>query len=119
MEAARNLAELGFDHVKAVTGVDYPQENKIDLVYHVSSYEKPELARIILEIRTSLNRVDPRVSSLSGVWPSAEYSERETADLMGVVFEGLRVSGRFLLPESFQGSPLRKDFKIKTEGIDA
>ena len=110
---------MGFDHVKAVTGVDYPQENRINLIYHVSSYGNAELARIILEIRVSLDRSDPKVRTLSDVWPSAEYLERETADLMAVAFEGLDVTGRFLLPESFQGAPLRKDFKIKTEGIDA
>jgi NADH-quinone oxidoreductase subunit C len=120
VETARRLKMSGFDHVKAVTGVDHPEENRIDMVYHVSSYENLELAKILLEIRTSLNRGDPRINSLVEVWPSAEYLERETSDLMGVIFEGQPSKGRLFLLDSFEGGPpLRKDFKIRTEGIDA
>jgi NADH-quinone oxidoreductase subunit C len=118
-ETARKLRDLGFDHVKSVTGVDFPEENRIDLLYHISAFEDLELAKAIVEVRTSLNRSEPKVQSLVDIWPSAEYSERETSDLFGVVFEG-QPSGRLLLPDSYVGlPPLRKDLKIKTEGIDA
>lgn len=111
---------MGFDHVKAVTGVDYLQENKMDVVYHASSYEDLELARFFVEVKASVNRSEPKLPTLTSVWPSAEYHERETTDLLGIVFEGHRAVGRLMLPENFEGGPpLRKDFKIKTEGIDA
>lgn len=120
VEAAQKLRDLGFDHVKSVTGIDYPEENRIDVLYHVSAYEDLKLAKVILELRTSLDRSDPKIQSLLSVWPSAEYLERETSDLLGVNFEGQSASGKLMLPESFVGlPPLRKDFKIKTEGIDA
>lgn len=116
---ARKLRSLGFDHVKAVTGIDFIEANKIDVVYHISSFTDPEIAKVILVLRTTLNRSEPKISSVSEVWPSAEYSEKETSELMGITFKGLIMDRRFMLPEDFQGTPLRKDFKIKTEGIDA
>ncbi len=116
---SEKLRDLGFDHVKAVTGIDFPEEQKITVVYHVSSFEDAELAKFLLELRTHLNRLEPKISSLVSIWPSVEYLERETSDLMGITFEGQPPSGRLFLLEDFEGAPLRKDFKIKTEGIDA
>jgi len=111
---------MGFDHVKSVTGIDFPEEKKIDVVYHVSSFEDAELAQFILELKTSVDRLDPRIKSLIGVWPSAEFPERETTDLMGVTFDGQPEKERLMLMDNFEGGPpLRKDFKLKTEGIDA
>ena len=120
MEIAQKLNSIGFDHVKSVTGVDYPEEKKIDIVYHVSAFENTELAKFILELKTSVDRFDPRIKSLIKIWPSAEYPERETTDLMGVTFDGQPQKERLMLLENFEGGPpLRKDFKLKTEGIDA
>lgn len=78
-----------------------------------------ELAKVIFEIRTSLDRQDPKIPSVTEIWPSAEYPERETLDLIGVTFDGLPRKERLFLMENFEGFPLRKDFKLKTEGIDA
>ena len=111
---------MGFDHVKSVTAVDLPQETRIEVVYHISSFLNGELAKVIFELRTSLDRQDPKIASVVGIWPSAEYPERETLDLMGVTFEGLPQKDRLFLMDNFEGGPpLRKDFKLKTEGIDA
>jgi NADH-quinone oxidoreductase subunit C len=120
VEIAQKLNSMGFDHVKSVTGIDFPEEKKIDVVYHVSSFEDAELAQFILELKTSVDRLDPRIKSLIGVWPSAEFPERETTDLMGVTFDGQPEKERLMLMDNFEGGPpLRKDFKLKTEGIDA
>lgn len=120
LEVARKLDSLGFDHVKSVTAIDLPQEMKIDIVYHISSFLEVELAKVIFELRTSLNRLDPKVASVIDIWPSAEYPERETLDLMGVTFEGMPEKERLFLMDNFEGGPpLRKDFKLKVEGIDA
>ncbi len=120
VEIAQKINSLGFDHVKSLTAIDLPQENKIDMVYHISSFLDSELAKIVLEIRTTLDRQEPKVHTLIDIWPSAEYPERETLDLVGVTFEGMPQKERLFLPENFEGGPpLRKDFKIKTEGIDA
>ena len=118
-DVARKLSEIGFDHVKSVTGVDYPDKNLMEVVYHISSY-KPELAKVIVKVKTTVPRDNPIVSSLVDIWPSAEYLERETYDLLGIVFEGHPKLKRLLLPEELEGKhPLRKDFVIKEEGIEA
>jgi len=120
LEVAHKLDSMGFDHVKSVTAVDLPQETKIDIIYHISSFLNAELAKVIFELRTSLDRQDPKIASVIDIWPSAEYPERETLDLMGVTFEGAPPKERLFLMDNFEGGPpLRKDFKLKTEGIGA
>ncbi len=120
LEVANKLDSIGFDHVKSVTAIDLPQEKKIDIVYHISSFLNAELVTFIFELRASIDRQDPKIASVIDIWPSAEYPERETLDLMGVTFEGLPLKGRLFLMDNFEGGPpLRKDFKLKTEGIDA
>lgn len=119
-EVASKLNHMGFDHVKVVTGTDYPIEKKIELVYHVSSYANIDLAKVIIALKILLDKSNPRVKSLVKIWPSAEYLERETYDLVGVIFEDHPKLERLLLPSDWdQIPPLWKDFKIKTEGIDA
>jgi len=120
LEAAKKLKESGFDHVKSVTGLDYPDEGEIEVVYHVSSYTKPELTKVIVALKARVKRDSPKLTSLYGIWPSSAYLESETYDLMGVEFEGNPKQRRLLLPEDYEGiPPLRKDFKIPVEGVDA
>lgn len=120
LEIVQKLNSIGFDHVKSITAVDLPQESKIDIVYHISSFLDLEIAKIILELQTSIDRQNPQIASIIGIWPSAEFPERETLDLMGVTFIGLKQKERLFLMDNFEGGPpLRKDFKLKTEGIDA
>jgi len=118
VEVATKLKEIGFDHVKSVTGIDRPTKEEIEVVYHVSSYEG-EVGGLIVVLRTSTKRTDPRVPSLTEVWASAEYLERETYDMLGVIFEGHpRMERLLLLPDEFEGIyPLRKDFKVPEEGL--
>ena len=120
IEVAEKLKKSGFDHVKSVTGTDYPQEDKMAVVYHVSSFGNHDFSRVIITLKSSIERSDPKHPSLISVWPSAEYLERETCEMLGISFEGHPKLGRLLLPEGFEGlPPLRKDFEIKTEGIEA
>jgi NADH-quinone oxidoreductase subunit C len=119
-EVAQKLYTIGFDHVKSVTGIDYPLENKIELIYHVSAHDNLELSKIILELKTSVDRADARIKTVTETWPSAEYPERETAEFLGVTFEGLPDKGRLMLLDNFEGGPpLRRDFILKTEGTEA
>ena len=119
VEVAKRVKSLGFDHVKSVTAIDYSKE-RFEVVYHASSYSNPDLARFFLVLRTDLPYDDPKCPSLLEVWPSVLYLEHEQYDLMGVEFEGHPRKERRLLPEDYEGiPPLRKEFKIKTEGINA
>uniref|UniRef100_A0A7J3ZLZ0 NADH-quinone oxidoreductase subunit C n=1 Tax=Fervidicoccus fontis TaxID=683846 RepID=A0A7J3ZLZ0_9CREN len=120
VNVARELKELGYTHVVSITAIDYPQENKIVLVVHASLYEASDDRPKVVEIRTELNRESPVAPTLTGVWPSAEFQEREAYDHFGIVFDGHPDLRRvLLLEEDFKGVyPLRKDFVVPEEGIE-
>jgi NADH-quinone oxidoreductase subunit C len=120
LEVAKKLIGLGFDHVKGVCGVDYPNSSKIEVIYYISSYSSKDYEKIIIELRISLPRDNPTTLSLTSVWPSCEYSERETYEMLGIKFEGHPRLKLLLLPEEFEGVyPLRKEYMIPEEGIEA
>ncbi|QKQ99494.1 NADH-quinone oxidoreductase subunit C [Metallosphaera tengchongensis] len=117
VETAKALKEIGFDHVKSVTGTDYPDQSRIQLVYHVSSYDI-QLSRVIVALKTWTSYKEMSVPSLLPVWGSVWTGERETYEMLGVTFEGNPDMRRLFLPEDFEGVyPLRKSFKIRTEGL--
>jgi NADH-quinone oxidoreductase subunit C len=105
---------LGFDHAESVAGTDYPKEDQIEVVYHLGSYSREDLAGQVLSIATRTNRDDARLPTLINVYKSVEYHERETFEMLGVYFEGHPRNERFLLPEDWADiPPLRKEFRIK------
>lgn len=105
---------FGFDHAESVSGTDYPKDNQIEVVYHIGSYSVKELIPKILALSTRTNRDEPRLPSLISIFPSVEYHERETYEMIGAYFEGHPRMERFLLPEDWADiPPLRKDFRIK------
>ncbi len=104
----------GFDHVTSVAGTDYPDKNLMTIIYHLSTYAKPENRRLILSVSASLPRQDLTVPSLVSIWPSAENHERETHEMLGITFQGHPNSNLLLLPEDWADiPPLRKDFKLR------
>ncbi|MEM3488405.1 MAG: NADH-quinone oxidoreductase subunit C [Nitrososphaerota archaeon] len=116
IRAAKLLRERGFDHVKGVTGVDLsalkPPENAFEVMYHLGSYTVPELGSIVLTISTKIPRDNPELPSLTSIWPSCEYHERETYEMFGIIFTGHPNLRRLLLPEWWSDiPPLRKDYK--------
>jgi NADH-quinone oxidoreductase subunit C len=116
--AATKLKELGFDHVKSVTAVDYPKESKIRVTYHVSSYLRDDLARVIVGLSVDLSRENPVMDSLVGVWRSSEFQEREVYEFFGVVFKGHPdLRPLLLIPELAEKRVLRKDFIVREESI--
>ena len=105
-------SDLGFDHVASVSGVDYPEEQVIEVVYHLGGYEKTEMRELLLALACRLPRDDSKMPSLYGVWKSVEFHERETFEMLGVTFEGHPQLERLLLPEDWNDiPPLRKEFK--------
>ncbi len=114
--------ELNYDHVESVSGVDYPQDNEIEVVYHLGSYSDSSLERQILVLTTRAQReTNPipgkdatRLPTLRDVFYSVEFHEREIFEMFGVFFEGHPDNRRLLLPEDWADlPPLRKDFAIK------
>jgi NADH-quinone oxidoreductase subunit C len=103
----RDDADLRFDMLVDVTAVDYlGRSPRFEVVYHV--YSVPLNHRV--RIKVALEESDPRVPSLVPIWAGANWLERETWDLYGIVFEGHPDLRRIYLYEEFQGHPLRKDY---------
>ena len=114
--------ELHFDHAESVSGVDYPEDNQVEVVYHLGSYTDTSLSKQILTLATRTPREDiphpgndnTKLPSLHDVFPSVSFHERECFEMLGVYFEGNPDNRRLLLPEDWADiPPLRKDFAIK------
>lgn len=99
--------ECGFDYLSSVTGVDYISEGKMEVVYHFFK----TIGGPALVLKTQLPREQPMVHSLVGLFPGAEFQEREAWDLFGIQFEGHPDLRRILTWEGFAGHPLRKDWR--------
>jgi NADH:ubiquinone oxidoreductase subunit C len=106
--------KMGFDHAESAGGTDYPKDSQIEVIYHLGSYTREDLAAHILSLAVRTSRDDARLPTLINVYKSVEYHERETFEMLGVYFEGHPRNERFLLPEDWADiPPLRKDFRIK------
>lgn len=101
--------ECAFEMLHCVTGIDYPEH--IDVVYSIYSYEK----HLGLNMKVSLPREKPEVESVTSVWRGADWLERETYDLLGVTFKNHPDHRRILLPDDYEGHPLRRDFQTPKE----
>ena len=110
-EYLRDERDLAFDYLECITGVDYPDLKKIVVVYHVYSYSQKH--RVVL--KAFLDREDPAMPTLVNVWSVANWQERECFDLLGVLFEGHPDLRRLLMPDDWEGHPLRKDFEEKED----
>ena len=99
-----------FNFLSDVTCLDwYPAEPRFEVVYHLLSILKKE--RVRLKVR--LNSSSPNVDSLTSIWPGANYFEREVFDLFGVRFAGHPYLRRIMMPEDWEGHPLRKDYPVE------
>jgi NADH-quinone oxidoreductase subunit C len=101
----RDDARLRMNHLELLGGVDF--KDRIEVVYIVTSLELGH--RHTLKCR--LPRENPSVRTVESVWAVANWHERETYDMFGVVFEGHSDHRRILLPDDWEGYPLRKDYK--------
>ena len=108
-EYLRHDSEMGFDYLRIISGVDYGEH--LASVYHLYSYANDQ--DVIIKIK--VNREDPKVASVMDLWPAADWHERETYDLLGIVYEGRESLKRILLPDDWEGFPLRKDYKQPDE----
>lgn len=111
-ESAQYLRnEEKFDFLTDVTAVDWPKrEKRFDVVLNLYSFAKNE--RLRLKAHASETESVPSVTS---VWPTANWLEREAFDMFGIRFEGHPNLKRILLPDEWQGHPLRKDYDILTQ----
>jgi NADH-quinone oxidoreductase subunit C len=100
--------DLKFDYLICLSGVDFNDGN-LGVVYHLSSMQKRH--RIVLKVKVPKDR--PEVPSVESVWKTANWHEREAFDLFGLVFLDHPDLRRILLPDDWEGFPLRKDYKVQ------
>lgn len=119
-QALRDHGSLQFALLADVTAVDrLPDEPRYEVVYHLaclgSSYAQPggPAATRRLRLKVRLAGDDPAIPSVVAIWPTANWPEREVFDLFGVTFEGHPDLRRVLMPEDWQGHPLRKDYPVQ------
>ena len=106
----RERPDLAFDFLAELTVVDYwPREPRFELVYILVSIAH----RSRLRMKVRLTAEDARVGTVSGIWPAANWLEREAWDLFGVTFDGHPDPRRLLMPEDWEGYPLRKDYPVQ------
>ncbi|EQB66845.1 MAG: NADH-quinone oxidoreductase subunit C [Thermoplasmataceae archaeon] len=104
LPAMKSFYDQGYDHLSLITGID--RRDKIEVVYHLYSFQKNEY--IVVKTET-LNDTVPSVTS---IWQSADWDEREQYDMLGITFEGHPDLRRILLPEGWSGYPLRKNYDL-------
>jgi NADH-quinone oxidoreductase subunit C len=119
IDAARALQatpELGYAFLADLLPVDYyPREPRFEIVYLLASLgvagfgETPKRLRV----KVRLPGTDPTISSVASVWPAAAWSEREAYDLFGIQFTNHPDLRRILMPDDWEGFPLRKDYPVQ------
>lgn len=105
--------EQGFDFLTDLCAIDYMgQSPRFVVVYQLYSIKSKDRLRI----KAPVEEGDCRIDTVSGVWGTANWLERECWDMMGITFTGHPDPRRILMPEDFEGHPLRKDFPV--QGLD-
>ena len=108
------LREKGFTFLASLHGVDYyPEEPRLGVVYEL--LDMTAIDRISVKARVSID--DPKIATVTKIWPGADFPERELYDMFGVVFEGHDDLRRILMPEDYEGFPQRRDFPVGGEPV--
>ncbi|WP_304518427.1 NADH-quinone oxidoreductase subunit C [Candidatus Scalindua japonica] len=111
-EFLHNDNESAFDYLSDLCGVDLSRldgSNNFEVVYHLYSIKLNHRLRLKVKIPAS----NPRIDTVTNVWKTADWHERETYDMFGIIFKGHPNLERILTPEGFEGYPLRKDYPLK------
>ena len=103
--------DLFLDYLVDVCGVDYlgKKETRFEVVYHLYSMKH----RHALRVKAEVGDDNPSIDSVVPIWAGANWHEREAYDMYGIIFEGHPDLRRVLLPEDWEGYPLRKDYPLK------
>jgi NADH-quinone oxidoreductase subunit C len=108
--AAATVQAAGYNFFEDLTAVDwFPSTPRFQLSYHLVSHIYKERIRL----RVLLDGDAPSVESITAIWPAANFYEREVFDLFGISFSGHPNLRRIMMPDDWQGHPLRKDFPVE------
>jgi NADH-quinone oxidoreductase subunit C len=106
----KNDPQLQYNALADITCVDwYPREPRFEVVYHLFSIPNKKYLRL----KVKLSGDDANIDSLTPIWPGANFFEREVFDLFGVRFDGHPNLIRIMMPENWEGHPLRKDYPVE------
>jgi NADH-quinone oxidoreductase subunit C len=109
-ETLRESPQTKFNFLSDITCVDvFPSEPRFEVIYHLLSHSRKERVRLIAKLPGG----DPSIESLMGLWPGVNFFEREIFDLFGVRFVGHPNLRRIMMPEDWEGHPLRKDYPVE------
>jgi NADH-quinone oxidoreductase subunit C len=113
MQQLRDDSELLFAVLLSVTAVDWmdSRDERFEVVYHLLSLK----LNTRLRVKIAVSEDKPEVSSVTDIWSSADFMERECWDMYGVVFVGHPNLSRILMYEEFEGYPLRKDYPLQAK----
>jgi NADH-quinone oxidoreductase subunit C len=110
LAAAATVNAAGYSFLEDLTAVDwFPASPRFQISYHMLSHSLKDYIRL----RVLLEEEDPTIESLVPVWPSANFYEREVFDLFGIRFEGHPNLRRIMMPDEWEGYPLRKDYPVE------
>ncbi|MDI1471604.1 MAG: NADH-quinone oxidoreductase subunit C [Thermodesulfovibrio sp.] len=102
--------EQGFNHLQDLCGVDYYLENpRFEVVYNLFSIWR----RLHIRVKAKIDDKEPEIDSITDLWEGANWHERECFDMFGIKFTGHPDLRRILMPEDWDGHPLRKDYPLK------
>ena len=104
------VQKAGYNFLEDVTCVDYyPGEPRFQVIYHIVSHSLKARVRLAAPIES----IDLEIDSIVPVWPSADFYEREVFDLFGIRFAGHPNLRRIMMPDEWEGHPLRKDYPVE------
>jgi NADH-quinone oxidoreductase subunit C len=113
-QVLEHLRGKGYRFLASLHGVDYyPEEPRLGVLYEMLDMYRVDR----ISVKTRVFTDDPRVESVVDMFPTANFQEREVNDMFGVVFEGHPDPRRILMPEDYEGHPLRRDFPVGGEPI--
>jgi NADH-quinone oxidoreductase subunit C len=109
-----HLVSKGYTFLASVHGVDYyPHEPRLGVLYELLDMKNVDR----ISVKARLHTEAPRIASVVGLFPGADFPEREVYDMFGVVFDGHPDMRRILMPEDYEGHPQRRDFPVGGEPI--
>jgi NADH-quinone oxidoreductase subunit C len=111
----RDEPDLAFFMLADAAAVDYGVGAHFEVVYHLFSWQHPAWLRV----RARVDRADPRIASVTGLWEGAMFHEREMYDMMGIVFEGNRDLRRIYMSPDYRSFPQRRDFVLPDDAADS
>jgi NADH-quinone oxidoreductase subunit C len=110
LKLLRTDSRTGFAVLADLTALDwFPSEPRFEVVYSLLSHQRHERIRI----KVKVNGADPYIESVTGLWAGASPFEREVFDLFGIRFQGHPDLRRILMPDDWEGHPLRKDYPVE------